>query len=61
MSPIENYCLKLSIDVQVEPQFFTKFILQVLVIELHNSMVSPQEEGGLKEERDEDNYIISSD
>ena len=47
VSPIANYCLKLSIDGQVEPQFVRKILLHVLVIELHNSMVSPPEEGRL--------------
>ena len=36
-------------------------LLQFSVWELHNSMVSPPEEGGLKEEIDEDNNIIISD
>ena len=35
-----------------------KLLLQVSVRELHNSMVSPPEEGLLKEARDEDNNII---
>ena len=36
-------------------------LLQFFVRELHNSMVSPPEEGGLKEARDEENNIIISD
>ena len=36
-------------------------LLQVSVRELHNSMVSPLEEGGLKEASDKDNNIIISD
>ena len=35
--------------------------MEVSVQELHNSMVSPPEEGGMKEARDEDNNIIISD
>ena len=42
-SPIENDCLKLSIDSQVETQLFPKLLLRSLVIELHNIMVVPQE------------------
>ena len=38
-----------------------KLLLQVSVQELNNSMLSPPEEGGLKEERDKDNNIIISD
>ena len=61
MSPIAKYCLKLSIDGQVEPQLSPNRVLQVLVRELHNHMVSPPEEGGLKEERYTNNYSITSD
>ena len=46
---IANDCLKLSIDVQAEPQLVPKFLLYVSVIELHNRMVSPPEEGVLRE------------
>ena len=38
-----------------------KLLLQISVRELHKSMVSPPEEGGLKETRGEDNKIIISD
>ena len=38
-----------------------KFVFQVSVRELHNSMVSPQDKGGLKESRDADNNIIIRD
>ena len=61
MYPIANDCLKLFIDGKVELQLVPKFLLQVSVRELHNSMVSPSEEGGLKEARDADNTIIISD
>ena len=43
VSPIENDCLKLFVDGQMEPQLVPKFLFQVLVIELHNIMVSPKE------------------
>ena len=52
MSLISNDCLKLSIDCQVEPQLVPKLLLQISVREIHNSIVSPQEEVGLKEARD---------
>ena len=61
VSPIEIDCLKLSICGQVEPQLVSKFLLHVLVRELHNSMVSPPKEGGIKEVIDADNNIIISD
>ena len=38
-----------------------KLLLQVSIREVHNSMVSPPEEGGLKESMDEDNNIIIID
>ena len=43
VSPIENYFLKLFVDGQMEPQLVPKCLVQVLVIELHNIMVSPKE------------------
>ena len=61
VSPIENDCLKLSIDGQVEPQLVPKFLLRVSAIELHNRMVSPPKEGGLKEAIYADNNNIISD
>ena len=60
MSPIANICLKLSINGQVEPWFVPKILLQVSVIDLHNSMLITQEERVLKESRDVDNNIIIS-
>ena len=60
VSPIANDCINLSIEGQVEPQLVRKFSFQVLVRELHNKMVSPPEEGGLKEARYADNNIIIS-
>ena len=61
VSPIANNCLKLSIEVKLEQHLVPKLLLQVLVRELHNSMMSPPEEGGFKEARDADNNIIISD
>ena len=61
VSPIENDCIKLSIDAKVEPRLVPKYLLQVSVREQHNSMVIPVEEGGVKEARDTDNDIIISD
>ena len=59
-SPISNYCLKVMVDDQIEPQLVTKVLLQVSVIELHNSLVSDPNYGGLKDDRYEyDNIIIS--
>ena len=58
--PIENCCLKLSIHVQLEKQFVPKFSFWVSVIELHNIIGSPPEQGGLKKVRYEENNIIIS-
>ena len=60
-SPIETYFIKLSIKGQSETQLVTKLLLQLLVRELHNRMVSPTEEGGLKEAIDTENNTIISD
>ena len=59
--PITNDCLKVSIDSHDETQLVPKLLLQVSVGEIHNSMVSPPEEGGLKEARCAENNIIISD
>ena len=56
--PIDNGCLKVSIDGHSKSQLVPKFLLQVSVQEIHNSMVSPPEEGGLMETIYVDNYII---
>ena len=58
--PIENDSLNLSIDGQVETCLVTELLLQVLVIELNNIMVSSPEEGGIREAIDSDNNIIIS-
>ena len=46
---------------QTEPQLVPKLLLQVYVRELHNSLVSDPNDGGLKDARDEDGKIIISD
>ena len=60
-SPIENDSLKLSIEGQTETQLSIKLLFQVLVRELHNSMLIPTEEGGPKDARDADNNTTISD
>ena len=59
-SPIANYCLTVSIDGHPEPQVFPKLLLRVSFQELHNSMLSPPEDGGLQEAIYADNNIIIS-
>ena len=39
------------LDDQTEPQLVPKFLLQVSVRELHNSLMSDPNEGGLKDAR----------
>ena len=51
----------MSIDGHAETHLFPRKLLQVFVWELDNIMVSPSEEGGLKEARDADNNITISD
>ena len=48
-------------DNKTEPQPVPNFLLQVSVRELHNSLVSDTNGGGLKDARDEDYNIIISD
>ena len=60
-SPISNDCLKVMLYAQTEPQLVPKLLLQVSVIELHNSLVSDPNDGVLKYSRDEDGKIIISD
>ena len=58
-SPIYNHCLKVTFDDQIEPQLLPKHLLWVSVRELHNSLVSDTNDGGLKYARDEyDNIVI---
>ena len=49
------------LDDQSEPQLVPKLLLQVSVRELHNSLVSDPNDGGVKYSRDEDGKIIISD
>ena len=60
-SPIANDWLKLKIDGHTEPQLFPKFLLQMSVRELHNTLFSTIIYCGLKEARDEDDNTIISD
>ena len=60
-SPISNYCLKVMLDDHTEPQLVPKLLLQLSVRELHNSLVSDPNDGGLKDARDEYGKIIISD
>ena len=60
-SPISNDCLKVVLDDQSDPQLVPKLLLQVSVRELHNSLVSDPNDGGIKGDRDEDGKIIISD
>ena len=48
-------------DDKTEPQLVPKLLLQVLIRELHNSLVSDPNYCGLKDDRDEDNNTIISD
>ena len=60
-SPISNDCLKVVLDDQSERQLVPKLLLQVSVRELHNSLVSDPNGGGIKDAWDEDGKIIISD
>ena len=60
-SQIDNNCLKVSTNSHIEKQLLPNLLLHVSVRELHNGMVSPPEEGGIKEARDERNNIIIGD
>ena len=60
-SPISNDCLKVMLNDQKEPQTVPKLLLQVSVRELHNSLVSDTNDGGLKDARNKDGKIIISD
>ena len=60
-SPISNDCFKVMFDDQTEPQLVPKLSLQVPVRELHISLVSYPNDGGMKYARDEDDNIIISD
>ena len=60
-SPISNDCLKFMFDDQTEPQLVPNLLLRVFIKELHNSLLSDPNDGGLKDARDEDDNIIISD
>ena len=60
-SSISNDCLKVMLDDQIEPQIFQKHLPRVSVRELHNSLVSDPNDGGIKYARDEDDNIIIFD
>ena len=60
-SPISNDCLKVIFDDQIEPQIFSRFLLQVSVRELHNILVSYPNYCGLKYAKDQENNIVISD
>ena len=60
-SPISNDCLKVTFDDKTEPQLVQKLLLQVSVRELHNSLVSDLNDGGIKDARGEDDNIVISD
>ena len=60
-SPISHDCLKVLFDDQTETQLFPNVLFQVSVIELHNRLVSDTNDGGIKDDRDEDYNIIISD
>ena len=47
-SPIYNDCLKVMFDDQTEPQMVQKLLLKASVREMHNSLVSDPNDGGLK-------------
>ena len=49
------------LDDQTEPQLIPDILLQVSVRELHNSLVSDPNYGGIKDARDEYGKIIISD
>ena len=48
-SPISNDSIKFMLDDQTEPQLIPKLLLQLSVRELHNSLVSDPNDGGLKD------------
>ena len=60
-SPNVNNCLKINFEGSTELQLVTKLLLQVSVLEPHNSLVSDTEYGGIKETIDTENNRIFSD
>ena len=51
----------MSLFLATPKNLMPKLLLQVYVREINNSMVSPPEQSGLKEERDADNNTIIGD
>ena len=49
------------LDDHTEPQLVPKLLIQLSVRELHNSLVSDPNDGGLKDARDEYGKIIIGD
>ena len=47
------------LDYQKEPQIVPKLLLQVSARELHNSLVSDPNDGGIKDARDEYGKLLS--
>ena len=60
-SPIINYCLFVSIDGNSKKQLMPRLLFIVSVQIIHNSMMSPPEEGALKVSNNTYNCIIISD
>ena len=60
-SPFSNYCLKVMFDDQTEPQLVRKLLFQLSIRELHNSLVSDHNNGGIKDARNEEDIIIISE
>ena len=57
-SPIINDFIKVMLDDQTEPQLLPNFLVQVSIREIHKSLVSDPNDGGIKDSRDEDGKII---
>ena len=60
-SKISNDCLKVMFDYHTEPQLVPKLLPQVSLREVHNSLLSDLNDGGLENARDEYGKIIISD
>ena len=59
--PIANDCPKVSIGSHSEKQIVPDFNYRCLTKKIHNIIISPSDEGGLKGARDKENNIIISD
>ena len=60
-SPIFNDFLKVIFDDQIEPQLVPNILMHVSLIELHYSLVSYPNDGGIKYTRGEEDYMIMND